>query len=456
MEDGGYYELPTTGTYYVTISKLDIAGSTSDSALLQENVPFVSIFSASSDLYDKIFSETGPSQYLNKTNVQKMAGYDAETTGLSGDFGNCHTTWFLPVKWGYACKIIAVIESVVPVITAPTIEVSRAATATSNEVHTITIPPEAKKVGSFKLGYEPGFFNSTQTDPFDPFNPLNSGSLTGQFQWNLSNALKKIQELRGNSSVTVSGENKLDITYINEYANTAVPLPDIIDNTIGVPSSTYEVMQHVIGSIDLSIGLSFIGTTLMNVPDWVESEDDPYNEYEANNWEDISNATQKDNIEGIAAQNTDYYTLVISPFDWTSSNYSWNIPASCIPEPTNDHPFKVIYEEGEGGTSTYRIVSGTVNNRIPGNISSTITVSTTTFDVWIKVPFNDTATPKFPATSGFEWNIGTPVPDDTDSEGYIRVARVNGASVTQFVTGSLWADRIKLGTDTAKYYYSRI
>jgi hypothetical protein len=29
-------------------------------------------------------------------------------------------------------------------------------------------------------------------------------------------------------------------------------------------------------------------------------------------------------------------------------------------------------------------------------------------------------------------------------------------SVNQFVTGSLWSDRIKLGTNTAKYYYARI
>jgi hypothetical protein len=29
-------------------------------------------------------------------------------------------------------------------------------------------------------------------------------------------------------------------------------------------------------------------------------------------------------------------------------------------------------------------------------------------------------------------------------------------SVVQYVSGSLWGDRIKLGTDTAQYYYARI
>jgi len=48
------------------------------------------------------------------------------------------------------------------------------------------------------------------------------------------------------------------------------------------------------------------------------------------------------------------------------------------------------------------------------------------------------------------------MPADTDSEGYVRVASVDGASVTQYVTGSLWSDRIKMGTQTARYYHARI
>jgi hypothetical protein len=123
------------------------------------------------------------------------------------------------------------------------------------------------------------------------------------------------------------------------------------------------------------------------------------------------------------------------------------------PEPDSMHPFKVIHEETSGGMSTYSIVSGTVNNVTPGNIASTITVSTSTYEVWVKAPF---AAGVFPATSGFEWNIGTPLPPDTDAEGYIRIATVNGSTVTQYVTGSLWADRIKLGSATATYYYARI
>ena len=115
LDNGGYYTLPGDGFYYVTISKMDIdgtleAGGVSDSPLIQTNRPFISIFQSSNSLYSKIFQQTGPSLYVNKTNIEPMGGYDAESTGLDYDFGACHTTWFNPVKYGYDCKIIATIE----------------------------------------------------------------------------------------------------------------------------------------------------------------------------------------------------------------------------------------------------------------------------------------------------------------------------------------------------------
>lgn len=451
MENGGYYSLPSSGEYYVTICKLDFDGAETTSLLLEENTPFVSIFSSSDDLYSKIFSETGPSLYVNKHNVQKMTGYDAESTGLDGDFGNCHTTYFNPVKIGYSVKVIAIINTEVPVITAPVVEVLHAATATSNEVHRITLPPDMKKSGSFQLQYEPGFTSDT-TDPFDPFNPLNSGNLTGQFQWNLANALKGIQSLRGNSSVTVSGENKLDITYINGLANTAVAVPDIINNTIGIPTTTYAVMQHVKGSIDMSVPISFNGSTLMNVAD-LDEEEDPYYVNQADDWSGICNISLKDQLEAVTAATTDYYYDIVGPADWTSSQPSYLEVDGCTDEPSTDHPFKVIHVQTTGGMSTYAIVSGAVNNVTPGNIATDITVSTGAYDVWLKVPYLSDV---FPDTGGFVWNIGTPVPSDTDSEGYVKVAEVNGATVTQIITGSLWGDRIKMGTKIATYYYAQV
>jgi hypothetical protein len=51
--------------------------------------------------------------------------------------------------------------------------------------------------------------------------------------------------------------------------------------------------------------------------------------------------------------------------------------------------------------------------------------------------------------------------DDTDTYGYLLLGvatEATGPSISfvQYVTGSLWGDRLKLGTITAKYYYARI
>jgi hypothetical protein len=114
----------------------------------------------------------------------------------------------------------------------------------------------------------------------------------------------------------------------------------------------------------------------------------------------------------------------------------------------------VIHDITTGGNSTYSIISGTVNNLVPNGVSTPITVTTGLNYVYIKVPF---ASGAFPANNtDFKWEISTTFPADTDAFGYIKVADVNGSSVTQYVTGSLWADRIKLGSATATYYYARV
>jgi hypothetical protein len=59
------------------------------------------------------------------------------------------------------------------------------------------------------------------------------------------------------------------------------------------------------------------------------------------------------------------------------------------------------------------------------------------------------------------YNTGGALPADTDTLAYLLIAKVNALgdgvySVDQYVTGSLWADRIKVNGMTAKYYYARI
>lgn len=116
------------------------------------------------------------------------------------------------------------------------------------------------------------------------------------------------------------------------------------------------------------------------------------------------------------------------------------------------HPLRVVHDGTAEGESTYSLTPGTVNNLVPAG--EPITVSTGPFEVWLKVPH---LSGSFPHATGFEWGMSTPsVPPDTDAEGYVLLASVNGATVTQYITGSLWGDRIKLGTQTAQYYYARV
>jgi len=144
------------------------------------------------------------------------------------------------------------------------------------------------------------------------------------------------------------------------------------------------------------------------------------------------------------------------------------------------HPYKVI----NANSSTFQVVPGTLNNN-PTVVDGTQGLSP---DWLTDVP---------PPTLSWDWNISTDKsyvylvagPDssthiypsdnsehdsypgvaafsdlltDNDDYGYLLLAeaKLNTAdstvTVTQYVTGSLWADRIKLGTLTAKYYYARI
>ena len=58
------------------------------------------------------------------------------------------------------------------------------------------------------------------------------------------------------------------------------------------------------------------------------------------------------------------------------------------------------------------------------------------------------------------YSTGAALPSDTDTFGYVLLAKVTNTagvySIDQYVTGSLWGDRLKTGTDTARYYYARI
>lgn len=374
MDGNGYYSFDTAGTYYVTISKFDINQSNDDteSELLNAEAPWVSIFKANDFLESKILSQTGPSEYVNKTNIHKMTGYDAASTGLSGDWGNCHTTWFNPTKWGYAVKLIGIV------------------TATS-------VPGEGIQLS-------------------------------------------------------------LD--------------------------------QHIVGPIDLQIPCLFNGTTLCYQDDLNEAND-PYNLNKNSDpkWSDIVNSNQLTELESIVPSNTDWYEEFVGPADWTEYNYSYLIPASCANQDDGDgcFPFRVHDVKDLPEYRTYEICPGTVNNLMP-QVFNTVTEAWeylddltpgyqlipefTAGECWVALRVGkDTATGAFPASTP-NGTADDPYPriitqgsdpagSDSDLFAFVTLAKITevggGAyAVDQYVTGSLWGDRIKLGDQVAQYFFARI
>ena len=382
MEAGGYYNITTPGTYYVTISKFDITNENddTDSALLSAEAPWVSIFKEGDSIESAIFSETGPSEYVNKVNMQKMDGY-ANDLGGQGDWGNCHTTWFNPVKWGYSVKLIGIV--------------------------------------------------------------------------------------------------------------TAYTLP-------GSESLILGIDQHIVGPIDLQIPCLFIGTTLCNQDDLNEAND-PYNLNRDSDprWSYIVNADTLTSLEQITPATNDWFQEYVGPADWTSTNYIGLIPGSCAAQDDGDgclHPFQMKPREltvasPEGPAILYRanICAGTVNNLIPWNrpgpdkvkLPSSIDfgfggagVSEARVYIRVGTANHDTNNPIFPVTDDSSELYPTlvtffedqydEIPADDDIFCYILmgVARNIGDpqnfTIDQTISGSVWAERLKIGDNTAQYYWAGV
>jgi len=165
------------------------------------------------------------------------------------------------------------------------------------------------------------------------------------------------------------------------------------------------------------------------------------------------------------------------------------------------HPFKIINvalkTSGGATTVTFQVQSGTINNLVPllfdftagagvkldrttSGVANppTCELSSTNYDATTKTsyielragaktttPFNypdsDVASNQYPIIDG--GNTAPATPDD-DVWGFLVIGTITVDSITapttftvnQNVTGSLWADRIKINGTTARYYYARI
>lgn len=162
-------------------------------------------------------------------------------------------------------------------------------------------------------------------------------------------------------------------------------------------------------------------------------------------------------------------------------------PSSAIA--VNNHPFKVVnitYDAG-GSAWLYQVIPGTLNNIVPQIEEDSVwvkldrtTAGEPDWPVSVMTPFDatthqcyiylragkDATTGAFPSdddtSTDYPRIINSDVAlSDTDTYGYLLLAvatEAAGPSITvnQYVTGSLWSDRIKVNGMTAKYYYARI
>jgi hypothetical protein len=462
MEDGGGYELSDTNdplTLYAF--KWDVATGVapfSTSTVVNTGLPTLALIAASNSTdQNKIAVDPGPSIFVQTMNVQKMTGYDHASTGLTGDWGHCHTSWLNPVKLGYSYKAIATITASANTFSMFGAQERPGIPLVQNQVQSIYLSGKASGgSATISIGGQVSAIPFPVTTFWDPIAPIYSNELT------LANCLNSIPGITftidgepvvigftGNVEVSRTTQGSYYVTFCNELSGLNVPL--MVFNTAGVTAYAFDfdITQYHTGNIDLTTPMQTGMVQLRNVPNEDEA-DDPYNVNLAASWDQIVNKAACVACDGFSGDVSTAGMFNITGA--TTIPVDYTIVGGCINESTG-HPFLVTHVSTSGGNSTYTIQSGTVNNLVPGNIGSSITVATAAKHVWIRVPY---LSPNFPDTTNFEWNIGTTLPTDTDTDGYIKVASVNGATVTQFVTGSLIADRIKLGTLTAKYYYSRV
>ena len=159
------------------------------------------------------------------------------------------------------------------------------------------------------------------------------------------------------------------------------------------------------------------------------------------------------------------------------------------------HPFKIVNVSIVGSAVRYRVESGNVNNIVPviddvasgtkvkldrssGGLPNPPTgeLTSTSFDATTKTSYivmragPDATTSVFPSSdvtsNRYPLIVGSnaAVPTDIDTWGFVIIGSISVDSITapttlsvnQYVTGSLWGDRLKTGTATAVYYYARI
>jgi hypothetical protein len=448
MLAGGGYALTGTGRWFVTLSKWDAGNGAFDGGLLDQNLPWVSFVKDGSAEFDALFVDAGPSLYQNQTNIQKMEGYEevvAEGETLL-DWGHCHTTYFNPRFFGHHVRVLAIIDSVAAVPSTVAVSVLKVGSPSAgNTIQQVVFAGDYKSGGATFT-----HAGATTTTTFNP---------STQSAYDLQECLNTIPALDGNVLVQQAAPGVFQIEFTNMLRNGSVAALTA-NSSLTSFTTWYKVSQMHVGSQDIVIPCEMNATFLMNKADVTEAED-PYYINEATDppWGNVVN-----NDDAIAANALGFIpawaTPVINgtvPRTFTTQYLNYAEEAGCTgddPMPSF-HPFLVQLDTETETERTFSIVSGTVNNLVPNNIDDPITVGLSAYFVYLKLPYVSGVYPS--AGTDFSWNISATMPTDTDAFAYVKVADINpDGSVSQYVTGSLWSDRIKMGTQTARYYHARI
>ena len=454
MVNGGY-DLPTAlSPFYLFAVKWDLntdnyptgGGEAPDSV---KNWPMLCLMDEESA--KDCFKETGPTSYSNYMNVQKMTGYAEKKDGK--DFGFCHTSYFNPMKIGFAAKMIAKIDVINDDPGDCVISVLQTANGDRNRIYEIQFTAPVKS-GGIKFAFSR---NGTYTEESEFFYPGE------EFARHLYVALQKIKVLKHNVLVSQIDDRTFYVTLINhlqmrDYWGTDLNEGEyqltVSTNNLEWFNKSYNIEQYHTGSLNMEIPLLYNGAQLMNDEGWTE-EDDWYIYNRDNDWVDIVNIDDLFSFGMYATSSAKPAELVskTTPLAYTPKNFDnfYLQDGGCIADAC-DHPFQVR-KTGSAESAVWSICEGTVNNVLPNPAFDSFTM--TDGFVWLKVHFDGTNFPSLDAygvTSGY----GSSVPADTDDDAYVVLAQITDDVATQYITGSLWGDRIKMGTGTATYYFARV
>lgn len=447
MVNGGYDLPQALGEYYLFAVMWDL--NPNNIELSKDSVkgyPMLCLMDY--DNAKECFKETGPSAYSNVMNIQAMTGYKNKLNGEK-DFGFCHTMYFNPMKWGFAAKMIAKINVESDSGNECVISRLQEANGTRNRIDEIQFTAPVKS-GGIRFSFKNGAETAEVSGYFYP---------AEEFARHLYNALQEIKVLKKNILVSQIDDRTFYVTYLNHLQMRDYYGNDLNDGQYELAvevdelewfDKTYKIEQYHTGSLDMTIPLQFNGTQLANKENWTE-EGDWYNYNKENDWIDVVNKDDPFDFSGAyTVSNARPFGLVNNqtPSAYTTKNFNefYYQEGGC--SDVCKHPF-YVKRNGTAGSIVWEVCLGTVNNVEPSNASDTFTLPDGY--VWLRTSFND---PDYPSDVIIE--NGPTVPEDTDDYGYIAIAKITEDVPEQLVTGSLWSDRVKLGTSTPSYYWARV